>query len=875
AFAGLEYMVTSLQAKLLWAKWGYFGIVSLPVFWFTFSLTFTGWQEKLKSYPSWLLWIIPALTLGMVWTNEWHHGVWKDYRLGEAPLFLATYEHGWYFWLQASYSYSLILAGAALLVISLRQVVKAHRQQIILVLIGILFPIIGNLLYLRGIVPLPGIDPTPFAFLPTMLFILAAMRWHRFLEIPPLPFTLIADTLQEAILVLDEQQRILYMNLAAEQIVGHPRNQAIGKSLLAICPAAQALAEELPAYTAKSKEITAKKEGKERVMEAELQPIAFSPAHCAGTMLVLRDVTLIRLAERLEERWKAILQALSIAAIELMRAARWEDVAPAVIEALGQAADVSRVYIFENQFDRENELVIAQRFEWAAPHASPQLTNPTLQGFPLIKGGFERWARLLSNNQVVLGLVREFPESERPLLEAQDIRSLLVIPIFVEGKWWGFIGFDECRTERIWSDSEVQALRLAAELFAAAIHRQEIQRENERHQQILYAMQEITMLALQSHSLEHLGQVLVDHVGQLTGAEHAFLTLWDKEQQRVIPLAAYGKYREQYHTIYTKPGQRALTASAMQLGHTLIVDDTRNTPYLDPQLAAQFAVRSVLVLPLIAAGQRLGALLLGYSTPHAFTTQEIALGERIAALVALILLKMKAVKEAEQRAREADTLRQASATIASTLQYSEVIERILIELHKVIPYDSASVQVLKDGALEIVGGRGWENREEVLGIRFLLDGSNPNTAVVETMEPLLLKDTSVYPQFQKPPHHRIRSWLGVPLLAHGRVIGLLAIDSHQENFFTQEHVELSMAFANQVAIALENARLYEESQSQALTDPLTGIYNRRGLMELGRIELMRTLRYQKPFSAIMLDIDHFKRINDTYGHQVGDQVLQV
>jgi diguanylate cyclase (GGDEF)-like protein len=84
----------------------------------------------------------------------------------------------------------------------------------------------------------------------------------------------------------------------------------------------------------------------------------------------------------------------------------------------------------------------------------------------------------------------------------------------------------------------------------------------------------------------------------------------------------------------------------------------------------------------------------------------------------------------------------------------------------------------------------------------------------------------------------------------------------------------AMVFTSQVAIALENARLYIEVQKQAITDELTGLYNRRGLFEFGNREVERAHRFQRPLSALMLDIDHFKLVNDQYGHQAGDAVLE-
>ncbi len=875
-FYGLEIMANTLSAKLLWARIEYLGIVSLPVLWLIFVLTFIGHSDLLTKRFHRALWIIPLLTLGMVWTNDLHHSIWSAYWIDEtSPFFLAVYQHGWYFWIHTIYSYGLILAGTVILGVSSLQLVGIYRLQFLSMFFGILVAISGNLLYLSGLLSIPGLDVTPITFFPTTLSILWAIRRYRLLEVAPLSFGQIVETFWEAVIVLDEHQRVLYMNPAAEALIGKTYESVVGKPFYEVCQFAQSLRNDLSGVVERQVEIALEKEGQEIVMEIALHPIELIHRGQKGTLLVLRNVTEVRLAQRAKERWTAILQTLSVTAVELMRASAWEDVTPAVLEALGRAADVSRVYLFQNLIEHPNTLIFSQRFEWAAPHASPQIDNPELKEFRPMEQGFERWVGLLSENKVINGPIRTFPPAERPILEAQEIRSILVVPIFVEGRWWGFLGFDECRSERKWETNEIQALRLSAELFSAAIQRQTMQSEMEQHQQTLDVMQEIIMLALQSYTLESMGQTLVDHLGMLTGAEHAFFTLWDEEQQRVVPLAAYGKYRDVYSRMAPKAGGQTLTAAALERGGTLIVEDTLNTPYLDPQIARQFETRCMLVLPLIADGQRLGALLLGYSHPHTFTAQEIAIGERTAALVALVLLKFKAVARAERRAQEADTLRHAGAAIVSTLQLNEVIERILDELQKVIPYDSASVQLLKDGELEIVGGRGWEDARQVLGIRFPLDGSNPNTVVIQTLEPLLLKDTSSYPTFQKPPHHRIRSWLGVPLLAHGRAIGLLAIDSYHENFFTQEHVNLLTAFANQVAMALENARLYEETQMQALTDPLTGLYNRRGLIELGKIELGRVLRQQKPFSCVMLDIDHFKRVNDTYGHLVGDQVLHV
>ncbi len=871
---GAEILASDLEIKLIWAKLGYIGIVSLPVFWLLFSLTFSGYVERLQPQRRRLLWILPMLTLGMVWTNELHHGIWSRYWIDpNSPFLLAVYEHGWYFWIHTAYSYGLIFIGTAILGLASFQLAGLYRLQVMSVFLGMILALIANVVYLSGLIPLPGLDITPISFVLTTLSILWAIRRYHLLELLPLPYEAIMETIQEAILVTDQHNTLLYANPGAQMWMEQSLPDILGKPLEEVCLFAKKLPVILPPKTKERLEVELEKAGKTHFLEVNIQPIELiGPAK--GSLFLIRNVTESRLAQREQERWRELLQALSTAAAELMRTSSWREVTPSILERLGQATDVSRVYLFQKHFNERNVLLVSQLFEWSAPHATPQINNPSLQSFPLIEQGFQRWAEQLASNQVICGTISSFPETERQILEAQEIRSILVVPIFVEDEWWGFLGFDECRYERVWKSHEIQTLRLAAGLFGSSIRREIIQLEKEERQQILDVLQEIILLALQTQTLEDMAQTLVDHLAMLTGVEHVFFTLWDEERKRVLPLAAYGKYRQIYPELASRLGQRTLTSSALELGQTLIVPDTLNTPYLGPEIAARFETRSMLTLPLIAEGQKLGALLLGYSHPHVFTPQEIAIGERTAALVSLVLLKFKAVERAKRQAQEAETLRQAGAAVASSLHSEAVIERILEELHKVIPYDSASIQLLKDGELEIVGGRGWEDPQQVLGMRFPLDGSNPNTVVMQTLEPLLLRDTSYYPSFKIPPHNQIRSWLGVPLTAHGRAIGLLAIDSHQEDFFTLEHVQLVTAFAHHVALALENARRYEETQAQALTDPLTGLYNRRGLMELGKIEMTRSQRQGKPFSAIMLDIDHFKRVNDTYGHLVGDQVLQ-
>src|SRR5215216_456265 len=183
-------------------------------------------------------------------------------------------------------------------------------------------------------------------------------------------------------------------------------------------------------------------------------------------------------AERELRRRDAILVAVRFAAERLLgEAVSWEESVRSILRRLGEATRTSRVYIFENFVGDDGELWATMRHEWVATSVSPQVDNPLMAAMPYRAAGYGRWVEMLGRGEPVYGHTREFPKSEQPELRNQDILSIVVVPIFVEGRWWGFIGFDECVRERQWSTAEVSALGAAAGTLGAAIRRRRIEEE--------------------------------------------------------------------------------------------------------------------------------------------------------------------------------------------------------------------------------------------------------------------------------------------------------------------------------------------------------------------------------------------------------------
>lgn len=876
---GMEFLAPSLSGKLLAAELEMLGIISAPVFFISFCAAFTGRNYLLTAQKQAWLWVIPVVTILFTFTNPYHHLIWKRVwidHFGEVAVL--GVEFGNWLWLQTAYMHILLLAGLAFLLVDMFRSSAAQRARTRIVLAGAAFPWIGSMIYITR--KLPNIDLTPFLFLLASLVMMWGILRYRLLDVIPMAPALILNDLQDGILVLDSQRRVLYLNAAAEKILGAPLETSFGQPIEQICPECVNIISRLvnqgEAYVEKQFLL----DGQETFFDIRLTSIKQKSAKKTSTPGCLVNFRNIHQRKQIEvdlERREAMLGAINMAAQQFLKTASWEANIPAFLERLGQVAGVNRAYVFQNYHGQDGLLYTSQIYEWAAWDSTPRLNDPKFLRIPVKQIGPANWSDQLSQGKLITAIVSELTPSEQSALLEPGIRSIALAPIFVEGNWWGFLGLEDHTSERSWRKAELESLQAAADIFSAAEMRARNEFTLRRRQRTLNLLHNVVLTALQANDMRTMSDALVRRLSELVSADGCFLSSWDEAAQRVTPLAGHGQYRDTYLEIAPEKNETTLTSSVLQAGHTLIIEDAKNTPYLSQRLIDMFPYRSALAFPLIAGPRRLGAIILAYTHQRRFQSEEVSIGEQAASLIALALEKFQAVEAASKRAEESETLRRASAAVVETLRSNEAVDRILEQLSYVVPYDSASVQLLRENELEIVGGRGWDEQtmKDVMGLRFPVPGDNPNTVVIQTGKPYILDDArKLYQSFNQEPHSHIRSWLGIPLIVREQIIGLLAIDSTQPNYFKDEHVKMAVAFAGQVAIALENARLFEEAQNMALTDALTGLYNRRGLFEIGRLEFSRAQRSNRSFSAIMVDIDHFKRINDLHGHAIGDQALQ-
>ena len=183
-----------------------------------------------------------------------------------------------------------------------------------------------------------------------------------------------------------------------------------------------------------------------------------------------------QIAEQERDKGESILNALLQATATFFRDGVNDKTVNNVLKLIGEKADVSRVYIFMLD-ETQDEKLISQKYEWVAEGIIPQINNNNLISIPISDPIFSWWAERMSIRQNVMGITEEFDEPTKSVLSRQDILSVLAIPIYVKDHLWGFIGFDDCITKRVWTDAEIDALEMLAFNLGGAIYRREVEED--------------------------------------------------------------------------------------------------------------------------------------------------------------------------------------------------------------------------------------------------------------------------------------------------------------------------------------------------------------------------------------------------------------
>ena len=277
------------------------------------------------------------------------------------------------------------------------------------------------------------------------------------------------ELVQDIVFEIDAQSCWAFLNAAWARIIGIPIPERIGKPVVNdIHPddLKQLVFLATKHYPEYRHELRVRlHSGEWHWFEAHTRLQYDAEQRFCGAVGIMRDISHRHQAEQIRKRTDAILMAVRFAAQRFLRTEAYITELTPVLARFGEASSVSRVYVYQNENTTQGVLAMSKRAEWAAPGFPSELANPELQFFEYETRGFGRWITLLSQGHTIYGRMDEFPQTEREYLQSFGIQSQLVVPIFVDGTWWGFIGFDDCTHPRNWSEAERDALGAAAEII--------------------------------------------------------------------------------------------------------------------------------------------------------------------------------------------------------------------------------------------------------------------------------------------------------------------------------------------------------------------------------------------------------------------------
>ncbi|WP_030435667.1 diguanylate cyclase [Actinoplanes subtropicus] len=386
------------------------------------------------------------------------------------------------------------------------------------------------------------------------------------------------------------------------------------------------------------------------------------------------------------------------------------------------------------------------------------------------------------------------------------------------------------------------------------------------YRQRLAAVERLSVAAARILDPAELTRVALDEVIRLLGAERAYLFLAgdtgdllphlgrDATGADLTTLAGYGS---------------TLVERVRASWETLVVTGSDEGLALGSHSVLAHGLRSIMVTPLLLDGRLLGVVYLDSRLAKGmFTEDDAGVLTALTTHVAIALETARsaelavAVRSARHERDIAETMRDATAYLSGTLDPAGVLRRLHETLRRALPAGPSWLAVLDGEKLQP-----WDERHEP---------GEPVPAGDRRFAPLLAAGGPVRGDAASPAPFGAAAgagWLALPLRARDGAVGVVVLTAADPAGFGEAQLEVGAALAGQGMIAYENARLFAEVEHLATTDGLTGLNNRRHFFTLAVRELALARRRTGPMSAVMVDIDHFKQINDRHGHAVGDQVI--
>ena len=578
-----------------------------------------------------------------------------------------------------------------------------------------------------------------------------------------------------------------------------------------------------------------------------------------------------------------------LAIVEIQQALRslgeQDDIYDVVLPILLQASGFSRVYVFENHRDASGRLMCSQKAEVVAEGIAPQIDNPMLQDVAYDET-LPGWDAILAEGKPIIGLVNEFPPPTQQCLAAQDISSILILPVTVRGDWFGFVGFDNCRDSELAQPAEVALLISATTTIGRSMELRLALRDAKTANARFEALARVGRDVGSNARLPLILAALAENASRTLGTDECAVWEYDEEANALIARARFGLgVATPHRAIEVSRRLNAVHTRILRAGEA--VESRLSDDACDPMIRETMVERGEktrLAIPLIFDRHPVGLLtLIEMERERHYESDEVELASAIGEQAAIALNNSHLFHRLEMQNQHLRILLDSSRSITSSIDYDEVLNLITctaaetFDVQNCLIYECDMVRGILIARADHYRGQATPHDAVLTGKTSPLR-DNPVMEYFNQHEVIEqhADDPDLNPKTKaEMDRYSNKSLLCVPLWFEDQPLGLLfIIETVKPRKFTAEEHELAWTLGEQAAAALKNARLHHVIADQAERDELTGLYNHRFFYDHLNQEIDRADSAGLPLSLLMLDIDGFKQINDRYGHLAGDQVLR-
>jgi GAF domain-containing protein len=478
---------------------------------------------------------------------------------------------------------------------------------------------------------------------------------------------------------------------------------------------------------------------------------------------------------------------------------------------------------------------------------------------------------------------------ERAAMVRWGERSVLNLPLVFQDTVIGAIMLIEKREPRVFSPADRSLVELLAVPAAVAVQNARLLRREAEQNRRLQALLAASRAMTTAHGLDELLTTIARTGREALDVDECAIDSFDAEAQalttfaceRRTPSAEGDRYIGYRYALDDYPADRAILFGGR------IVEERISDPDLDERnrrWMVENGEACALTVPLVDEGRPIGLLaFIELAEERRFSPDELELAAALGEQAAAAIHHAELVERTERQNTRLNLLVEATRAVSTELELDEVLAIVARSAAGALNAEQCQIQEYDPQGQTVTPVAFWQRHTDrpepdSLHKAFPLDTECGERLCLESRTAVqeLFSDPALEPSVREAMiAYGDLSYLNIPLVLGDQALGVMAlVETEYERRWTDEEVALGHALGEQVAAAIERARLYKRIQDEAITDGLTGLYNHRHFYERLEREVVRGQRYGTPVSLLMLDLDDFKGYNDLHGHLAGDAVLR-